>query len=426
MKEFRPYIKLLTDLTLTPKSDRLAVKSNITNALNGQANIFLRKNVNIETLRKNGIFFTGHKLASALAVPFSQKLSKGATVLDPACGAGDLLLAAAKRLPLGDSLKTTLSRWGSQLYGYDIDPEFIKAAKIRLFLLAQLRHKETQSHCQSLESLFPNIQKADFLKQSLKGKSFDLVLMNPPYHRIQIDNIWANGLTTAAAMFVYKCVTELSTGTKLGAILPDVLRTGTRYAKWRKEIEKATAMHRSTIIGRFDATTDVDVFQLELLIGSTEKTRTSWYQTKGKASRLSEFFRVKTGSVVPFRDKQEGKSHPFIDPSVVPAWKSVTPGKKTRRFNKKSIFTPPFVVIRRTSGPSDKTRAVASLIIGKKDVAVENHFIVLQPLSGGVRLCRNALKVLAENRTTTWLNHRIRCRHLTVDAIKNIPYPTTP
>lgn len=421
MKEFRPYIQLLTDLTLTQKSDRLDVKSNIESALNGQANTFLRKNVNIETLRKSGIFFTGHKLASDLAEPFSKTLSKAPSVLDPACGAGDLLLAAAKKLPIANSLDKTLSLWGAQLFGYDIDPEFVKAAKIRLFLLAQLRLKATQTYCHSIESIFPNIKTADFLAQSLTGKAFDLVLMNPPYHRVKIDNNWANGLTTISAQFVYKCMTELPTGTKIGAILPDVLRTGTRYARWRSQTEKHSAIRNVQIVGKFDATTDVDVFLLELQIGESKNKTNIWYSNNRTKAIVSDFFEVKTGPVVPFRDKRRGEKYPFIDPSVVPAWETVIPGAKTRRFDK-TVFKPPFVVVRRTSGPSDKTRAVASIITGKSDVAVENHFLVLKPISGGLRECKEALQVFRNTTSTAWLNKRIRCRHLTVSAIKSLPY----
>lgn len=421
MKEFKPYLKLLTDLTLPQKREVPDVKSKIESALNGQANSFLRKNVGIETLRNSGIFFTGHELASALVKPFSKRISAGTTVFDPACGAGDLLLAAAKHLPLADSLSETISLWGTKLHGYDIDPEFVKATKIRLLLLAQSKFKIRPAHSPSIEKVFPNIKTANFLKQPLKGKSYGLVLMNPPYHRVQIDNSWAKGLTTLAAQFVFKCVKDLPKGTKVGAILPDVLRTGTRYAKWRNEIEAVATPNEIKIIGKFDAATDVDVFQLEAEIGAITKAKKNWYPKHKITTNISDHFRVTTGPVVPFRDKKRGDKYPYIDAAVVPAWKTVSPGAKTRRFNK-TVFTPPFVVIRRTSGPSDKTRAVGSIIIGKKDVAVENHLIVLKPIFGGLTACRTALKTLATDATTKWLNKRIRCRHLTIDAVKKIPY----
>ncbi|MDD5208956.1 MAG: N-6 DNA methylase [Elusimicrobiales bacterium] len=421
MKEFRPYLKLLTNLTLPQKREVTDVKSRIESALNGQANSFLRKNVGIETLRNSGIFFTGHKLANDLAKPFVKSISAGISVFDPACGAGDLLLAAARSLPVADSLLATLSLWGTKLHGFDIDPEFVKATKIRLLLLAQSRLKISPSYSYSIDKIFPNIKPANFLTQSLSDKSYGLVLMNPPYHRVQIDNSWAKGLTTVAAQFVSKCVIDLPKGTKIGAILPDVLRTGTRYAKWRTEIEAVAAPGEIKIIGKFDAATDVDVFQLELLIGPTTKAKKNWYPIRKVTTNLSDYFQVKTGTVVPFRDKERGVKYPYIDASVVPAWGTVSPGSKTRCFDK-TVFTPPFVVIRRTSGPSDKIRAVGSIIIGKKDVAVENHLIVLKPISGGLTACRTALTTLAATTTTKWLNKRIRCRHLTIDAVKKIPY----
>jgi hypothetical protein len=421
MKEFKPYLKLLTDLTLPQKREIPDVKSKIESALNGQANSFLRKNVGIETLRNSGIFFTGHELANDLAKPFSKSISSGITILDPACGAGDLLLAAARHLPIAGSLSATISLWGTKLHGYDIDPEFVKATKIRLLLLAQSKFKIRLANCPSIENVFQNIKTADFLKQPLKGKSYGLVLMNPPYHRVRLDNSWAKGLTTLAAEFVFKCTKELPNGTRIGAILPDVLRTGTRYVKWRSEIEAVAAPSEIKIIGKFDAATDVDVFQLELKIGAIAKTKKNWYPKQKTTTNISDHFQVTTGPVVPFRDKKRGDKYPYIDASVVPAWETVSPGAKTRRFDK-TVFSPPFVVIRRTSGPSDKTRAVGSIIIGKKDVAVENHLIVLKPISGGLMDCRTVLKTLAATNTTKWLNKRIRCRHLTIDAVKKIPY----
>jgi hypothetical protein len=83
---------------------------------------------------------------------------------------------------------------------------------------------------------------------------------------------------------------------------------------------------------------------------------------------------------------------------------------------------PPFVVIRRTSSPSDKFRASGTIIAGKKAVAVENHLIVIRPKNSTLKDCNELLKLLKSEQTNNFLNERMRCRHLTVGIVKKIPF----
>jgi hypothetical protein len=53
---------------------------------------------------------------------------------------------------------------------------------------------------------------------------------------------------------------------------------------------------------------------------------------------------------------------------------------------------------------------------------VENHLIVLRPKDGTIGACREVLGILKDERTTRWLNERIRCRHLTVAALDELPW----
>jgi len=84
-------------------------------------------------------------------------------------------------------------------------------------------------------------------------------------------------------------------------------------------------------------------------------------------------------------------------------------------------FNPPFVVIRRTSRPGDKFRAVGTAILGAKPVAVENHLIACTPKDGSVETCRVLLRQLRKPETNDFLNRTIRCRHLTVSSVKHLP-----
>lgn len=80
------------------------------------------------------------------------------------------------------------------------------------------------------------------------------------------------------------------------------------------------------------------------------------------------------------------------------------------------------MVIRRTSSPKDKYRASGAIISGKELVAVENHLIIIKPKNNTVKACNELLDLLKSESTNSFLNSRIRCRHLTVSAVKNIPY----
>jgi len=54
-------------------------------------------------------------------------------------------------------------------------------------------------------------------------------------------------------------------------------------------------------------------------------------------------------------------------------------------------------------------------------VYVDNHLIVLQPKKGGIANCRKLLKLLKTQSTDEWIDSQIRCRHLTVKVVSNIP-----
>ena len=86
-----------------------------------------------------GPFFSGSGLSDDLVATFTKPIDENSLILDPACGSGDLLLACSRRLPLAGSLPETVEAWGRQLFGLDLYPEFIRAARARLVLAAALR-----------------------------------------------------------------------------------------------------------------------------------------------------------------------------------------------------------------------------------------------------------------------------------------------
>jgi hypothetical protein len=55
-------------------------------------------------------------------------------------------------------------------------------------------------------------------------------------------------------------------------------------------------------------------------------------------------------------------------------------------------------------------------------VAVENHLIVFLPKNNKLSECKRLLRVLKSRKTDQWLNNRIRCRHLTVRSLNELPW----
>jgi hypothetical protein len=430
LKAFEAYTgqleKLATQLLSTPavRADR---RNDILVALDGGSSAALRRVVSIEKRRKIGAFFTSSSLAEQALEFFKEPISDSAVFLDFACGAGDLLLAAARRLPVDPDLQCTLSIWGKRLIGYDLQPEFVRAAKVRLLLLAIEQGASPTASSLNVHEQFASLQTADGLTQLTNLAEVTHITINPSFAKQTVPEgcTWATKKVSSAAVFLHACLSSAVLGTKIVAILPDVLRSGSNYKKWRSEIAAASTIEEIKLIGKFDKWTDVDVFMIRLTVGTNgdHSGESDWWggNDEKSESKLSDRFRIEVGGVVPHRDKKEGPWYPYVYSRLLPRWKTVRSFAKRRRFKGK-VFKPPFVAVRRTSSPSDAFRAVGTLITGTERVAVENHLIVLTPKDGLVRTCKELLEVLQDPRTNDWLNERIRCRHLTVPALQELPF----
>lgn len=117
--------------------------------------------------KRHGKHYTPVELADFLAMRTLSKLdpSRPLTILDPACGDGELLLAAhrvAAALGFAEDL---------ELVGYDLDPDAVSIARDRA----------------SVAGVPVRVEQADFLDVSrdLGTHSVDAVITNPPYVRTQ-------------------------------------------------------------------------------------------------------------------------------------------------------------------------------------------------------------------------------------------------
>ncbi len=427
MKTFAPYVDSLLALAANAAEGITSERQErIDAALNGQPAEELRRVIPLGKRRENGVFFTGSVMARNACDRAMRGASDDAVFADPACGVGDLLVAVSHRLPVGKDLFDTLDRWAARLRGRDIYPEFVRATKARLVLAALARGVGIgTSSFPAIDSIFPHIKCGCGISDTTLFTNVTHIVLNPPYNKAEapVECDWTSGNVSQAAIFIVTCLKNAEAGTRITAILPDVLRSGTRYAEWRSRIE-ATARHRHTgPLGRFDQWADVDVFMLDIFAGRTSvPVAWRWGQPADKPGHcVGDMFHVGVGTVVPHRHKPTGPLYPYVHAQGLPPWTVLRHVTECRRFQGRT-FSPPFVLIRRTSRPGDRFRAVATVITGDNQVAVENHLIVLRPRDGKLKRCKELLTMLRSKATTTFLNKQIRCRHLTVGAVAALPW----
>jgi hypothetical protein len=413
---FVPYVEHLE--RLAARTPILLDAAELNAHLDGEAGRRLRGVVTIEELRTLGAFFTGEQLARRLVelVPHDRQ-----RYVDPACGCGDLLLTASGRLPVDPSLEATLKRWNRHLLGYDLVPAFVRATRARLVLAALRRGARPVADLARPGDLLTNIEVADGL--TMLPASGDAVLINPPYGRVPApsDCEWTSGMTTEAALFLDHILDACSPGAFLAAILPEVLRAGSRYQRLRSLVERRLAMGTIQPAGVFDALTDVDVFLLTGDVRRRETAACAQWTPRIHGPRLGDLCKVSVGALVDYRDPGLGQWHAYLDARGRGGMREAVPQRR-RRFAG-TVVEPPFVVIARTNRPNQGTgpRIQATVVRGRQPVAVENHLLVLRPYDHTVRGCRALVRIVESPRASEFLDERLRCRHLTVGAVQEIP-----
>ncbi len=355
---------------------------------------------------------------------FERKLNPASVILDPACGAGDLLIACSRHLLTSTGgLIDTINTWGHQLRGTDLHEPFVGAARARLAIAAASR-VGVNSACALPKDVFPNIRRGDGISAQTDLSNVTHIVLNPPFTDIEApgDCSWGRGKVSSAAMFTESIFRKARAGTSMVAVLPDVLRSGSRYAAWRAQLESLAGRVDTIEYGLFDSLTDVHVFLLHAIRGQGESSSAVWVRasSEGETLTVSDLYRVRTGSVVEYRAPHRGKWQPYLTPKSAPRWGEITQPASKRRFMG-TLIQPPFVAVRRTSRPGDVHRAVATIVKGEQPVAVENHMLVVVPHDRSLSACRRLVTTLKDPRTTRWLDSVIRCRHLTVGSLGSVP-----
>jgi hypothetical protein len=400
-------------------------------AINGASIDALEELIPLDLRAEAGVFFSDNLVCKA-AFPRNliSDLKKSVSIFDPACGAGNLLVHAAKYFSIENNLEKTIAAWAVRIGGCDINLSFVHATRARLVLLAMQRHGFPildKSKIIELQNEFVNIKKSDYLCEAL-GSKFDWVLTNPPFFHSDDDTLWSKGRSQIAAVFIAKILERAKNGQKILAILPDVLRSGTRYGVWRSLIAQNSNIFATKIYGRFSKKIDVDVFFLRMEKKNSSATSKAqkildWSKTPALGSDenlAEEYFNISVGPVVPHRHKDLGEKFPFLTAKNSLPNSILSNIDDKRGFSGKK-YNAPFIVLRRTSNPSDVNRLVATLISEGNNIAVENHLIVIQPKDLNQEKCIRLMKYLADEKTKIWVNNAIRCRHLTTHVLKKLP-----
>ncbi len=354
----------------------------------------LRALVPLAEMRAKGTFFTSASMASQMWEGVLGTLESGSVVVDPACGAGDLLYPALLHAQEND-LEILLR-------GADIDPNFAKITDRRLQM-------ETSGGGIRAKAIV-----ADFLQSTESVRDATHVVMNPPFINMKSDESWASGNVNAAAKFVTLALNAMRDGSRLVAILPDVLRSGSRYAAWRDEVQALGSLQRVQVLGQFDTSTDVHVFVLEMLAGD-ESQGIEW-SPEAAGIVLDDHCEIRVGPVVPHRDKEIGPVLEFVTA------RSLAKEQRLKRRYAGRLEQGPLILVNRTSRPGESPRIRARIWHSDELLAVENHLLIVKMRPRSKSTLEDALRILRDPRSATFLDERIRCRHLTVRALKEIPW----
>ena len=416
MREYLHFVNHLDSLLRDLVNGHVRQKE-IDEVLNGGAATALRRLVPHDTRRRAGAFFTPTIIANATTQLLKGRLTSSSVVYDPACGAGDLLLAAARALPCES---TSQSTWSHRIIGRDLCPQFTAAARRRLLLEAF--HQESFT----TPSEFPRIRTGCGLSAVLAFRETTHVVVNPPFglHLAPSDVPWASGRVSEAATFLWRLLRRLRPGTEIVAILPDVLRSGTNYAAWRRAITQRADLKSVHFFGQFDHATNVHASLFNFVAKELDAASPflDWIDCQAPpGSRVGDHFDVHVGSCVHFRDPHRGVRYPYVHSRNLPPWSTIC-SVQDYRLSMRPPVDPPLVVVRRMSRPGDRERAVAAIVALDEPVILDNHLLTLTPRQGGLRACQRLLGELRQPTTTEALNRRIRCRHLTVSALSDLEF----
>jgi adenine-specific DNA-methyltransferase len=195
-----------------------------------------------ETIKAHGQFLTPPNVAHYMANQLGG-LKNGANLLEPACGSGVLICAVIERL-INERKTAEIN-----VTAYEVDPELAEISRQVLALVSQKAEKSgLQVHWQVLEKDFvldniPEKQPALFELHGATHKSFDFIISNPPYFKLNAEDKRAkalfgklNGQTNIYTVFMALGTQLLVPGGKSCFIVPRSFCSGAYFAEFRRDL----------------------------------------------------------------------------------------------------------------------------------------------------------------------------------------------
>jgi tRNA1(Val) A37 N6-methylase TrmN6 len=206
---------------------------------------------------RSGAFYTPEAVAARMAASVITPSLPPARILDPACGSGTFLVAAARRMQ-----ELSLPIMADTLLGYDCDPIAVRLTRLRLMLALPER-----------SDYRPQITVAEFLALALADTvpAVDVILGNPPWGADvsaetarQVAQRWpaSQGRETFAA-FTMAGLSQLKPGGRLAFLLPESVLTVRVHADLRHHLVTTTTLQRLEPLGQLFAPVLTRVLWLE-------------------------------------------------------------------------------------------------------------------------------------------------------------------
>ncbi|GER80508.1 MAG: N-6 DNA methylase [Anaerolineales bacterium] len=196
------------------------------------------------TLKEHGQFLTPPAVARYMAKKLGQ-IQNGASLLEPACGSGVLVCALieqliAKKSPLEISI-----------IAYETDKELAELSSQVLELACQKAEKHNiKLHWQVFQNDFilaclPDEQPSLFGSEESRRRSFDFVISNPPYFKLNTEDTRVkvvsgklNGHTNIYTLFMALSAKLLSPQGKACFIVPRSFCSGVYFSEFRRDLLK--------------------------------------------------------------------------------------------------------------------------------------------------------------------------------------------
>ena len=145
--------------------------------------VLARETLDSNSQRTNGAYHTDFRLAMYLAKKLCASLAPGIKVIDPACGAGILLVAISMQACRSDRIRT--SDWiRNSVYAADISPTALRGTLLALSSLTDdlsaLQEMRAKWYVQN------SLLASNEVWNTMSNEGFDVVVANPPWERIKL------------------------------------------------------------------------------------------------------------------------------------------------------------------------------------------------------------------------------------------------